>query len=756
LQSNLDKEIKISDREKLLRKIITTVRSTIDIDEMLTIICDEVGKTFNADRASIIQCNDKKDYTNWSLKREYTAFETVKTHKQVNIDKGISLFWVEMLYKRGNKSHYIENVPETTLPEPINSNYRKLEVKTMLGISIEKDDDKWGGLFLSNTRSYDKWTKEEIKLLEDISDQIFTAIKQAELYKKVQETAKREKLIRETILSLFSSISSLNIKDVFKAIVTEIGKLFEADRCFFAEYDADNNTMFPQDDYKEYNSDKTIKPAYSRKNKKEELAELIEIVIHQKQIIKVENTAEVNFPEETKKLLDDLSIKSFVGLPIFLGETPLGTLVLHYVKDYKQFNRNEIDTLHTIATQSGIIINQAKLYKKVHETAKEEKMLAEIMAVIKSNLKIDEIFMIICGLLSNFYDVNRIIISKLDTEENKLNILKECSKKNDSNDCKLTAKSKEYFYEKIIKNKNLIINDTENADNPKYFLKDLKLMKIKAFMMASMYINENETGVIIIQDTKKNSWQQEDVNFLLRIADYILIAIKESNLYNQSEFISNAAHELKTPLSVINGYAGALLNLEKPDCETTNRFLHIIKNNSERLNKLIDNLLFISTIEKKLNDEKLAFEELKVVDLIENSIQFCDEKIKLKNIKIEKNIENIVIKKANTILLQQLMINLITNAVNYSKTHSIIRLNTIKNDKEILISVEDNGCGIKKEHISNIFERFYRVDKSRSRETGGIGLGLSISKLISKIHGGYITVESVFGKGSIFILHLPE
>ena len=75
---------------------------------------------------------------------------------------------------------------------------------------------------------------------------------------------------------------------------------------------------------------------------------------------------------------------------------------------------------------------------------------------------------------------------------------------------------------------------------------------------------------------------------------------------------------------------------------------------------------------------------------------------------------------------------------------------------KILISIEDNGCGIKKEHLPNIFERFYRIDKSRSRETGGIGLGLSISKLIGEIHGGYITVESVFGKGSAFILHLPE
>ena len=752
LYASLEKSMEI---EKLLGNIITTVRRTIDLDEMFTIICDEAGKAFNADRASIIQCNDAKDFTNWSLKREYTACETIKTHKAINVDRGISLFWVDMLHKRGNKSHYIENVPEANLPEPLNSNYKKLEAKTMLGVSIEKGDDKWGGLFLSKTRNFDKWTQEEIKLLEVVSDQIYTAIKQAELYKMVQETAKRETLIRETILSLLSSISSMNIKDVFKAIVTEIGKLFEADRCFFAEYDPNNNTMFPQEECKEYNSDKTIKPAYSRENTKEELSALIEIGIHQKQIVKVENVAEVNFPETTKILLDELSIKSFIGFPIFLGEAPLGVLVLHYVKDYKQVSQSEIDTLHTIATQSGIIINQAKLYKKVQETAEKEKMLAEIMAVIKSNLKIDEIFLIICSLLTNFYDVNRIIISKLDTKENKLNILNEYCK-NDKNNYDLSLKSKNYFYENIVKNKNLIINDVEESNKPKYFLKDIKLMNIKALMMVPIYINDNESGAIIIQDDKKNNWQQEDVNFLSRIADYISIAIKESNLYNQSEFISNVSHELKTPLSIINGYAGALLNLEKPDCETTNRFLYVIKNNSKRLNKLIDNLLFISAIEKKLDSETFIFEELKVVDLINNSIQLCDEKIKLKNINIEKNIENLIVKKANTILLQQLIINLIINAVNYSEANSIIRLNAIKNDKEILISIEDNGCGIKKEHLQNIFERFYRVDKSRSRDTGGTGLGLSISKLISEIHGGYITVESFFGKGSTFILHLPE
>ena len=591
--------------------------------------------------------------------------------------------------------------------------------------------------------------------LKTLGDQLGIAIHQAKLYKEVQETAKREKLIRETILSLLSSVSSLNIKSVFKGIVTEIGKLFEADRCFFVEYDSDKNEMLPQDDYKEYIVDKTIKPSSSRLYKKEELFELIKIIIHQKQILKVENTDEVAFSEETKTLLKELSIKSFVGIPIMHGETPIGAMVLHYVKDYKKFDQNEIDTLYTIATQSGIIINQAKLYKKVKKTAEREKLLAEIMTVIKSSLKIDEIFLVICSLLTNFYGVNTITIVNLNTKDKKLNVLNEyCKNYKNNND--LSLKSKNYFHEKIIKNKNLIINNIEKADDPEYFLRDIELMNIRALMMVPVYINSSETGAIIVQDNKENNWKQEDINFLSRVADYISIAIKESNLYNQAEFISNVSHELKTPLSIVIGYTNTILNLEKSDYETANKFLHIIKNNSERLNKLIDNLMFISTIEKKLQHKDIVFEELKVMDLIENSLQLCNEKIKLKNIKIEKNIENIIIKKANIILLQQLIINLITNAVNYSESCSIVRLIAAKKNKEILISVEDKGCGIKKEHIPNIFERFYRADRSRNRETGGTGLGLNISKLISEIHGGYITVESVFGKGSAFVLHLPE
>jgi len=752
LQSNLNKNIEFSEREKLLIKIITTVRSTIDLDEMLTIICDEIGKAFNADRVSIIQCNNEEDYTDWFLKKEYIACESVKTHKQVNVDKEISFFWVEKLYKQGNKSYYIKNVPESKLPAILKSSYQRLEAKTMLGISIQKDEDKWGGLFLSKTVNFDLWTKEEIKLLEIISDQLFIAIKQAESYTTFKKQAERESLLRKIIQTIRSS---LDINEIMDNLVTEVCKAFKADRCFirlFNYIELSNNVI-----YKEYLSSFDVKSSldYNYTNNFDKFVS--ELFLNNKMPIYPDTEILANNPdiiEDYKNYIKDMDVKSNYGIPIFVNDKFRGVIVIHYIKEKKELIDSDIKLLQMISNQTGIALKQAELYKTVQETAEKEKMLAEMMAVIKSNLKIDEIFLVICSLLVNLYNVNRIIISKLDMEENKLKILKECFKNN--NNFKLSLKSKDYFYQKIIKNQTLIINDIKNADNPKYFLNDLELMNIKSFIMVPIYINKNETGAIIFQDDKVNNRSNEDIKFITRVADYISIAIKDSDFYNQSEFLSNAAHELKTPLSIINGYAEALLNLEKSDFEIVNKFAYIIKNNSKRLNKLIDNLLYISTIEKKMGQKNIVFEELKVIDLIKNSIQLCDEKIKLKNIKIEKNIKNIVIKRANTILLQQLIINLIINAVNYSEAGSTISLKATKKKKEVLISVEDRGCGIKKEHMSNIFERFYRVDKSRTRETGGTGLGLSISKLISEIHGGYIEVESIFGKGSIFTLHLPE
>lgn len=738
-------------RERLLRRITETIRGSLDIDETLKIICEEISKIFKVEKVLIIEFpkDNKLINTLW----HQTVANNVTKHDWSKFDNNMHKFWRKLI-NENNGIIAIDNISESKMTDSFKKTYEDIGTKSIISVSIKDKNNEWGTINLHKTESYKCWTKDEIALLKAIADQVYIAIKQAKLYETTKKQAARERLLREITNT---TRSSLDINEIISKLVIEVGKAFKANRCFIKLF---NTKLSSNIKYSEYLSSPEVKSTFNCVYTKKFIEFTSRRFLSENNTIYPDTSLidnDQNIIDDYKKHIKDLDVKSNYAVPIFINDKPSGVIVIHYTEEKKELDHNDIKLLQMIAIQSGIAIEQAELYKKVQENAAKEKILAGIMAVIKSNLKIDEIFLIICSLLTNFYDVNRIIISKFDDKENELNVLKECCKKNnDKNDCKLSSKSKSYVYEKILKNKNLIINNTEESDKPKYFLKDISLMQINSLMMVPMHINENEKGAITIQDNKKNNWQQEDVDFLSRVADYLSIAIKESNMYNHSEFISNVSHELKTPLSIISGYAGALLNLEKPDCETTNRFLQIIKNNAGRLNKLIDNLLFISTIEKKLDHKNMVFEELKVTDLIKNSIKLCDEKIKSKNIKIEKSIENIIIKKANIILLQQLLINLITNAINYSESHSLIRINAMKNGNEILISIEDNGCGIKKEHLTNIFERFYRVDKSRNRETGGTGLGLSISKLICEIHGGNITVESVFGKGSVFTLHLPQ
>ena len=746
MQSGLNKDIKISERDLLFEKIVRKIFDTKDIDEIKNYIITIVGKELNASRCLIAEY-DFENNNQLNIKNEYLNSPEIKSFKtsvrkskitDESLDTGLIIYDSDEYLKANNFD--AESIEAHKL--------RDYNVQSGFSVPIYHNDKCFGIIILHYDKSY-AFNNKDIYFVKILAGHIGIALNQFILYETVKKQAEQEATLRKITQTIRSS---LDLDETLKIICTEISKLFEVEKVLIVGFSEDANIINTL--RYQYVLNNTVKHDWFKlSNKLHEYWK--KIIAENNGTVVINNMAESNTPDSLKKIYEKLGTKSLLSVSLRGESKEWGAINLHKISTYKNWTEDEINLLKAISDQIYIAINQAELYKTVQETAKKEKMLAEIMSVTKSNLKIDEIFVIICSLLSNFYDANKIIILNLDKEGNKLNILKECSKKNKiSHD--LSIKSKKYLYGKISENKNLVINDIEKADNPQYFLKELKTIDIKALIMVPIFININETGAIFILDNKKNNWQQKDIHFLSRVAIYISIAIKEANIYNQSEFMSNVSHELKTPISIIDGYAGALLNLENPDCETANQFLHIIKNNVKRLNKLIDNLLFISTIDKKLDYKNVVFEKLKVIDLIENSVQLCEEKIKSKNIRIEKNIENIFIKKANIILLQQLIINLLINAVNYSEGSSLIRINAIKNGKKILISIEDRGCGIKKEHLQNIFERFYRVDKSRNRETGGTGLGLSISKLISEIHGGDITVESVFGQGSTFTLHLPE
>ncbi|MBN2455158.1 MAG: HAMP domain-containing protein [Sedimentisphaerales bacterium] len=221
------------------------------------------------------------------------------------------------------------------------------------------------------------------------------------------------------------------------------------------------------------------------------------------------------------------------------------------------------------------------------------------------------------------------------------------------------------------------------------------------------------------------------------------------------DFIANVSHELKTPVTSIKGFVETLLEGALNDPQETQKFLKIIAKHSDRLNAIIEDLLSLSRLEEDSEKRRLSFEKTSIRPTLVSAIELSNVKADQKQIAVELLCDKEITAKINAALIEQAVLNLIDNAIKYSQDNSKIQVTAQEIGNEVLIKVSDQGCGIEKEHLDRIFERFYVVDKGRSRKLGGTGLGLSIIKHIAQVHGGYVKVESDIGQGSTFTIHLP-
>jgi two-component system phosphate regulon sensor histidine kinase PhoR len=228
------------------------------------------------------------------------------------------------------------------------------------------------------------------------------------------------------------------------------------------------------------------------------------------------------------------------------------------------------------------------------------------------------------------------------------------------------------------------------------------------------------------------------------------------NLENmRRDFAANVSHEIKTPLTAIKGFTETLKAgaLNRP--EEAARFVSIIENHTNRLIAIIEDLMKLSIIEQSADNKTINLIECRVLPILSAAIKICRPKADEKKIQILCSCDEALTAKLNAALIEQAFVNLLDNAIKYSDTGSNIEIEAVKNDSEVSIAFQDHGIGIGTEHLSRLFERFYRVDASRSRKLGGTGLGLAIVKHIVIANAGNITVESAPGKGSSFVIHLP-
>ncbi|MCD8891507.1 MULTISPECIES: two-component system histidine kinase PnpS [Staphylococcus] len=213
------------------------------------------------------------------------------------------------------------------------------------------------------------------------------------------------------------------------------------------------------------------------------------------------------------------------------------------------------------------------------------------------------------------------------------------------------------------------------------------------------------------------------------------------------EFVANVSHELKTPITSIKGFAETLLDGAKDDAQTLNDFLEIISKESNRIETLVYDLLDLSHVEQQT---QLETEPTSLSEIAETTIKNMQNIAENKNITIVNEINRDIIIEANKDKVSQVALNLLSNAISYSKVSEEVIVRVFKEGNKRILEVQDFGIGISEQDQKHIFERFYRVDKARSRDSGGTGLGLSITKHIMEAHHGRINVFSELEKGSTF------
>ena len=219
------------------------------------------------------------------------------------------------------------------------------------------------------------------------------------------------------------------------------------------------------------------------------------------------------------------------------------------------------------------------------------------------------------------------------------------------------------------------------------------------------------------------------------------------------DFVANVSHELRTPLTAIKGYAETLSDGALDDRKAAVRFIAIISSHADRLNRLLDDLLDLSRLESE--QMKIELEIYKLKNIIDTCIASVGPTAAQKHITIASDIPPDIQVTCDAKLIEQALINLLDNAVKYTPEDGQIRVGIRRvGSGRVAVCVEDTGIGIPSEDLGRVFERFYRVDKGRSRDMGGTGLGLAIVRHIAEAHGERVSVESILGKGTTFSLEL--
>jgi len=305
---------------------------------------------------------------------------------------------------------------------------------------------------------------------------------------------------------------------------------------------------------------------------------------------------------------------------------------------------------------------------------------------------------------------------------------------------------------------NVFQPDTAPGRSIEEVFRNVKLQKFVAEVLKGQETRECE---LTVENTQTCYLQARGTNLLGLQASRIGAVVVFNDVSRlrrlenlRRDFVANVSHELKTPITSIKGFVETLLDGAMNNPAEAERFLKIVAKHADRLNSIIEDLLMLSRLEQG-GKEGMEMQKAGLCGILNSAVEVCAQRAGAKNITVNVECADNLIATVNPPLIEQALINLIGNAVKYSADGKNIVVGARAEKGGVVLTVKDQGYGIEEKHLERLFERFYRVDKGRSRQEGGTGLGLSIVKHIAQAHGGTISVQSRYGEGSTFSIFLP-
>ncbi|MFW6220537.1 MAG: ATP-binding protein [Nanoarchaeota archaeon] len=675
-------------------------------------------------------------------------------------------------------------IHETTGKTIISKKLNKPKGLKTASLPLLSENRVVGMISFDNYYSKKEFSKENLMLLMTFTNQIASSIESSKYYKINLNQVKKLSALYEISTTISQT---LDLQKILNMIVIRVVKLLKVDRCSIMLFDSKKEKLIDEAVF----DVKDINPTYLNIDyKKKNIF---------KKIIKISRPYYFEDIKKNKEIYENLfnkntKITSMLSLPLFLENEPIGIINI-YTKIKKEFKDEEINLSKTLANHISIIIENSKLYERIKFDKENFSYLLNISKDINVIHDFNELIDISLKHTISLTNADCGFVLTLNKNDEELNNLKNKTKTNENkfdlkcnigfNKCNLQNISKNLINEiNEIKKKKKIIISNENIFRKNKFLKK----DSKSFALIPIIKNNEVFGIFYLESKKENNFKFS-IKSLGILTNHVSVAIENIILYNKilnfnkdlekkiadatkelkekniqlkkidqikSEFVSNVSHELRTPLTSISGYS-KLISMEKLGKITKKQkeSLKVIINESDRLTRLINDVLDLSKLEAgkiKINKEK--FDIIDCINEVINTLKSIANEKKIK-LKLKKTGKNFTI-DAGRDLIKQVLINLINNAIKFSYNNNSVEIIVKSLKDNFKITIKDKGRGISKEFLPKLFNKFYQIDSSLTREHGGTGLGLVIVKHIVDLHNGKIDVKSKLNKGSEFTIILPK